>query len=165
MKVWLRETNYMYAYQCQCSTLLVSSKQLYSLPSDEEHQRLLSMWRVWQFEANNSASHACNAHCLHGSLARSYGVRDLAGPIWPPANANSRPNLVHLKVPSEWEWLELLWEKGQGHTTQIRLAILKSSYDIFSRRISKADVILSSHFAGVRPPSAILAVCCSSRHT
>ena len=31
--------------------------------------------------------------------------------------------------------------------------------------MSKAELILSLHFAGVCPPSAIFAVCCSSRHT
>ena len=116
------------------------------------------MWEVWHFEASNSALRACNAHChLHGGFAQSRGVRDLPGPISLQANANSRLNLAHLKVPSEWAWLELLGEKRQSfihHTSTVRDT--KCSHDIFAWPISKAELILNSHFARVRPPSAIL---------
>ena len=37
---------------------------------------------------------ACNVHCLHGSFAQSYEVRDLPAPTWRQASTNSRLNLA-----------------------------------------------------------------------
>ena len=123
------------------------------------------MWEVWHFEGSYSASHACNVHGLHGSFVQSYGVRDLPAPTSLQANTNLRPNPAHLKVPLEWAWLELLVEKRQGHTNTSTVRDTKCSDDISSWCTSKAAIILSSHFAGVCPPSAIFVLCCSSRHT
>ena len=146
---------YIDTYRCQwrsCNVLFVSSKQLYVLPSDKGRQQSFSMWAFWHFEANNSASRACNAHYhLHGNLGQSYGVRDLAGPTLLQANANSRPNLAHLKAPSEWAWLELLGKKRQGHTNTGAVRDTKCSHDISAWQIPKAELTLSSHFARVCP--------------
>ena len=60
-------------YQWQwksCNVLLVSSRQLCALPSDEEHRRLLSMWEACHFASSKSASRACNGQCLHGNSCR-----------------------------------------------------------------------------------------------
>ena len=158
-------SNKIDTYQRQwksCNALPVSSRQLCPLPSDEERQRLLSMWEACHFESNTSPSHACNAHCPHGSFVQSYGVHDLPLPTSLQANANLRPNAAHSRAPSEWAWLELLVEKLPFTSDD---TYTKCSGGIFS---SKAELVPNSPFAGVCPgsgPSAIFGVRCSLADT
>ena len=158
----------MYQGQWKSSnTLFVSPRQLYTLPSDEGHQRLLSTWEFLHFEANVSTSPACSVRCLHESFCRSYGVRNLSSQNSLQANTNPRSNPVHQRVLSEWAWMELLVKKWLNAKVTTH-SMHGRKYQVRVPRCDNQELVANSHFSRLClkcGPSVIFTFCCLSRYT